>query len=480
MLLIGRLPPQKELNAIPVGRILPDAWKGLSASAVEFLKKATAPDLEARFQSFDECIDQLRKVDFGPDNRGLLLPGELPPLPSGAFITASATSIEGPAPLVGFDAELARRDGNDFSGGDLGDTMDLTTMDPQTQATAGAPEPDSSAGVGVKTGFETRIGPGIAAGPIRPTDGVREVDAASHREQVEGVGQTRAFTAKDAAVVLDDAASATQPEISASTAQALAAARGGGSSKALVIGGVLVLLIALAAVATMMSKGAAPDDQATLAALRAYESAVRDGDWSVAESTASGLPAAAAELDAGKVLLALDQLLAGEPGKAREQSEPLRSLGGELGARAGLVYAAASRLASVDGYADAIASYVDVAGCTDSACAALRDRAERARAEACLVAGTAAEGCSGLSGRDERTMQLLASLVLLEDGHRDRGQLVLTRALAQGDPDGSCVENAVLSRWAAESTLSAELRSRAVAAGAASARSAEQCALFAK
>ena len=242
----------------------------------------------------------------------------------------------------------------------------------------------------------------------------------------------------------------------------------------------VALLVVLGVVATMMSKGAAPDEQATLAALRAYEAAVRDADWSVAESTASGLPAAAAELDAGKVLLALDLLLAGEPGKAREQSAPLRSLGGELGARAGLVYAAASRLASVDGYVDSIASYGEVVGCSDPACGSLRERAERARSEACLVAGVGTEGCSGLSGRDERTVQLLASLVLLEDGHADRGQLVLTRALGQGDSDGSCVENAVLSRWLAEATLSADLHARAASLGAASARSVEQCTLFAK
>ena len=144
VMLVGRLPPQKELNAIPVGRILPEAWQGLSPSVVSFLQKATAADLEERFQSFDECIDQLGKVNFGSDNRGLLLPGELPPLPSGAFITVSATSIEGPAPLIGFDAELARRDGNGRPE-DIGDTMDLTTMSPDVQAAAGAPEPPPGA-----------------------------------------------------------------------------------------------------------------------------------------------------------------------------------------------------------------------------------------------------------------------------------------------------------------------------------------------
>jgi len=478
VMLVGRLPPQKELNAIPVGRILPEAWAGLSPAVVSFLQKTTAADLEERFQSFDECIDQLGKVNFGADNRGLLLPGELPPLPSGAFITVSATSIEGPAPLIGFDAELARRDGSGRPE-DLGDTMDLTTMSPEVQEAAGAPEPPPGEGVGVKTGFETRIGADLTGVPQRPTEGVRDVDTDTYRQQFEGVGQTRAFTSTDAGTLPGSSGDSTEG-LSGSTEQALAAVRGGGSSKGLLVGVIVVLLVAVGVIGVMMSKPAAPSDESTLMALRAFEAAARDGNWSIAESTVSGLPAAAADLDAGKVLTSLDLLLAGDAFKARDMSKPLCQLDGELGARAGLVYAAATRLASVDGYSEAAESYARVGKCSDPACASLRERAERARAEVCLVLGNTAADCGGLTTRDERTTGLLASLVLLEDGHGDRGQLVLASALTAGNADGGCVENSVLSRWAAEPSLSAVLRERVSADGGEASRSAEQCALFGK
>ena len=240
----------------------------------------------------------------------------------------------------------------------------------------------------------------------------------------------------------------------------------------------LVLLAVGGGVAAMLSQAAAPSADATLAALRAYELAAAGGDWSIAESTASALPAAAAELDSGKVLLALDALIAGDVAQALEQSRDLQALGGELGARSSLIYAAASRLGSVDGYAEAIAAYGKVASCKDAPCNSIRARAERARRESCVVLGPSARGCVGMPVLEKRAQSLSASLVLLEDGHSDRAQLVLVDALSQGEADGSCLENAVLARWAAEASLSRELRDRVKSAGVASARSPEQCALF--
>lgn len=474
VLLQGRLPPQKELNAIPVGRILPEAWKGLSPTVVGFLQQATAADLEERFQTFDEVLDQLGKLSFGSDNRGLLLPGELPPLPSGAFITASVTSIDGPAPLLGFDDELARRGPAGVEG--LGDTVDLTTMDSGQQAAA---EPPPTQGLGVRTGFETRLG------PVRPTDGVRPATDQAQMDRAAAVGETRSFASTGGGVdvnrsteQLDATSGTSQTSIAATTEQALAAARGEGKSRGLMIA-VLVLLVAVGGgIAAILSQGAAPSDDATLAALRAYELAAARGDWTIAESTAAALPAGAAQLDSGKVLLALDALIAGDVAQAREQSRDLQELGGELGARSSLIYAAASRLASVDGYAEAIAAYGKVASCKDAPCNSLRARADRARRESCVVLGSSAQGCTGMPVLEQRAQLLSASLVLLEDGHSDRAQLVLADALSQGRADGSCLENSVLARWAAEGSLNRELVQKVKSAGAASARSAEQCALF--
>jgi len=483
VMLAGRVPPQKELNAIPVGRILPEAWEGLGPGVVDFLKQVTAPDLEDRLETFDEVLEQLTKLDFGPDNRGLLLPGELPPLPSGAFITASSSSIEMPAPTMAFDDELARRDPAGAHA--LGDTMDLTSIDSNQQQTA---TPPPSEGVGVRTGFETRIGSTSedGQGPMRPMDGVRPVADAAQMEQAKAVGQTRAYTATDGALVgLSEGAQAPTAGVSldglsTTTEQALAAARGGGKSKGLMAAVVVLLLVIVGGAGVFLSKGAAPSEEATLAALRAYESAAAKGDWSIAESTASSLPGAAAELDSGKVLLALDLLISGKPGKAREQSRPLQALEGELGARASLIYAAATRLDSVDGYSEAVASYTRASQCRDAACQTLRARAERARLESCVVVGPGAEGCAGVPSLSPRAQRLSASLVLLEDGHSDRGQLVLAEALAQGEPDVGCLENSVLTRWASETSLSEELRARVKTIAGSSARSPEQCALFAQ
>ena len=94
--------------------------------------------------------------------------------------------------------------------------------------------------------------------------------------------------------------------------------------------------------------------------------------------------------------------------------------------------------------------------------------------------GSGAKGCAGMPVLTERAQGLASSLVLLEDGHSDRGQLVLAEALAQGQPGSGCLENSVLARWASEKSLSGELRARVKRAGGSSARSPEQCALFAQ
>jgi serine/threonine protein kinase len=484
VMLAGKVPPQKELNAIPVGRIKPEAWQGLSPSVVTFLQQLTAPDLEDRLENFDEVLEQLTKLNFGPDNRGLLLPGELPPLPSGAFITVSSSSVEMPAPTMPFDDELARRDP---AGAGLGDTMDLTSIDSGQQETA---TEHPSEGVGVRTGFETRIGSASAdgEGPMRPMDGVRPVSDATQLEQAKAVGRTRAYTTTEG--VLGGPADAaqmpaegvSQADLSVTTEQALAAVRGGGKSKVL-MAVVMVLLLVVAGGAGVLftlSKGAAPSEEATLNALKAYELAAAKGDWETAGSTASLLPSAAAGLDSGRVLLALDLLIARKYGKAREQSRPLQALEGELGARASLIYAAATRLHSVDGYSDAVASYAIASQCQAAGCQMVRARADRARLECCVVLGLGAEGCGGVLDLSPRARRLSASLVLLEDGHEDRGQLVLAEALALGEPDAGCLENSVLARWASETSLSKELGARVKNIGVSSARNPDQCALFAQ
>jgi serine/threonine protein kinase len=85
-LICAKVPPQVTVNAIPVGRILEEAWEDVPESWTPFLKKLTAPQLEDRAASFDAVLELLRDIDPSEiDDRPLLNPEHLPPLPSAEF-----------------------------------------------------------------------------------------------------------------------------------------------------------------------------------------------------------------------------------------------------------------------------------------------------------------------------------------------------------------------------------------------------------
>ncbi|HCP48323.1 MAG TPA: hypothetical protein DIU15_19950, partial [Deltaproteobacteria bacterium] len=172
-LLCGRTPPQKTLNAIPVGRVLDEAWEPVPAAWQPVLKWCLATALEDRAEHFDEVLERIRALKFGPDERGQLLPGELPPLPSGAFFTSSP-SVEAPIPLADSDT-LDDRPGPD----NLGDTMDLTVVDTNKEEPAAAA---AEHGVGVNTGGQTSLG------PVSPGVGLADMDRLSSGEPI---GATR-------------------------------------------------------------------------------------------------------------------------------------------------------------------------------------------------------------------------------------------------------------------------------------------------
>ena len=85
-LICAKVPPQVVVNSIPVGRILEEAWEDVPEHWEPLLRKLTAPELADRTQDFDDVLDLLRDIDPGElDDRELLQPEHLPPLPSAEF-----------------------------------------------------------------------------------------------------------------------------------------------------------------------------------------------------------------------------------------------------------------------------------------------------------------------------------------------------------------------------------------------------------
>jgi len=465
-LICGRTPPQKTLNSIPVGRVLDTAWDPVPVSWQPVLKWCLATALEDRAEHFDEVLDRIRALKFGPDERGQLLPGELPPLPSGAFFTSSP-SVEAPAPI--FDSDTM----DDGPGPDtLGDTMDLTVVDTNKDEPAAAAA--GGHGVGINTGGQTSLG------PVSPAAAMSDVDRLSSGEVI---GATRPFPAASS----EDIAGSGPLNITSGGADQRAASVPRDETvhlatrkKSPLLLVVLALLVVGGAVAgvVLSSGGGLATDEAVVAAGLAYDAAAAKADWEGAVSAVSGLAPEASALATGSVLLAQDALLAGDLAQAKALAQPHVGAPGGLGARANLVVAAAHRLGSSDGYGSAADAYALAASCQGADCYDLGQRGSRGLAEACLVAGYSPGSCGSVTRVAPGDCSLASSLVLLEDGHVDAGRLGLKTALDEGSATGSCLENAVLVRWAADSGLSGALAAQLREHGARSARDADQCRLF--
>ena len=130
-LICAKVPAQVMVNSIPVGRILEEAWQHVPESWVPLLQRLTAPELEDRAQSFDEVLELFRDMDPGElDNRELLQPSLLPPLPSAEF---GAVAPPPPAAIGRHSVPGRRRlgassDAND-PGVEIGETVALETVE---------------------------------------------------------------------------------------------------------------------------------------------------------------------------------------------------------------------------------------------------------------------------------------------------------------------------------------------------------------
>ncbi len=178
--------------------------------------------------------------------------------------------------------------------------------------------------------------------------------------------------------------------------------------------------------------------------------------------------------------MALDALLQGRPGQAESLVGALAGEAGEVGAQANLLLAGALRLGNANGYERAAGAYAQVTGCSDPACAPLKERARRGLGAACaaLPEGHAACGAHPAPSAD-RDRHLLASLVLLDDGHVDAAGSRLGQALQAPAGEGaSCFEASALRQWSDSGQVPSALRQGVAVAGQAASRDAASCHAF--
>lgn len=252
-------------------------------------------------------------------------------------------------------------------------------------------------------------------------------------------------------------------------------------SRAPLAAAIVVLLGLAGGGAALLGKEKLPAPADVVSAAVRYEQALAMGDADGAKAAVQRLPAGVAEMDEGRLILAVDALAAGDANKARGEARALGSLPGAGGALAGLIEGAASRLSGAGGYGDAVTAYTRVAACSAPDCGPLLEHARTALADACLVVPPGTAGCGGFPGpQDPRDRQLARSLVLRSDGHRDDALAALRTGLATplaGTP--SCLEAEALRRWAsAPGDLPGDLKGTVAVAGKAAARDGAACALF--
>jgi len=143
-LICAKVPPQVVVNSIPVGRILEEAWEDVPEHWESLLRKLTAPELADRTQDFDEVLDLLRDIDPGEiDERELLEPQHLPPLPSaefGAFGGALMPPSDSPHKAR---ARTSRNKASKTDGKDIvvEETINLSTVDEFMQFPGSLQEP---------------------------------------------------------------------------------------------------------------------------------------------------------------------------------------------------------------------------------------------------------------------------------------------------------------------------------------------------
>lgn len=417
-LVTGKVLPQKMKEHIPLGIPLPEAWEGLPPDLAGFIKKLTAPRIDDRAADLNEVRALMEAVDWKQEIGPVVATTELPPLPSGAFVSGSTTAFNSVADLQGSTVGVSY---DNLASDDL---VGMSTAD--FEATDGG-------GPGQLSSSEVP-----SAAPSAPVATRLEIG-------------TRGLTGADSEVAGSVAeAVPNSPESEAVRPERSAVQR------------FLVPLAAVAALAVLgvaiTQKLAGPaDPQQVRAALGHLQASAAVGSWATSFASVDELPSQALNLPDGKVLAATDRLLAGDSRSAQSVDLGHYEAGTATASAAGLLLAASQRLATPTGYSAAVPSYEAALGCEGASCRSLGDRARRGLREACLVAGPGTASCEAeLQGLSEREVLLGGGLVLLGDGHRDIALLKLQVALAQltSGPPASCIELAALQSWARGGSLS--------------------------
>ncbi len=477
-LMTGRVPAQQQTsNRIPTGAVLaeafdsvPEGLQGLFHGCLEF-------QVENRTKTFDDVLDLIRDADWSKlDGRDLEI-GELPPLPTGAYVSGQTGVLASDMSLA-VNALAGSTPGTQIpslpEAGGFADTLDLTVQGPQNE--------ELKAEVG-----KTQVEPGSL--PNVDSGGLTNVRSAVDEELVEEPGPTRAMANAQ------PPASAPEPEpdvITADTQLAPAvrpeagppAPQGppeddvaSGPNKAMLIG-VGAAVLALVAAIAMFATGPTPmpDDATLLGAIQSLEGAALSGD-SIRGGTTGAFFANVPEEDPRRrLLVGIDAVLAGNADAARTAVAGLASSDpGPIGSHAALVEGAAERLAGPDRYAGAVASYDRAARCAGDGCGDLADRAARARADACLV--TPAVGCPA-STLSPRAAHFAAAVVLLGDGHASAADSRIASGLADDDEAAACAEVSLLRTLSGAPNLPSTHRAALADASVAAARTPTDCSLF--
>lgn len=459
VLLTGRLPEQEvSANRIPLGILRHEALAALPPATVRTIQRLTAFEVEDRPQSFKEVLALLDGTDWSEVDRLVPGPQELPPLPSGVFVSGSTSVMEVETLVAGEGTGVGVVTGSptvDQGGaaalgpGTLGfeDTMDLTVGEVQAERRE-KPVPQEP---GPTRPFPAHPDePGVKPAPPRKR---RPAPAA------EEVPPTRPM-----------------PRRKVRRPQAEPAARRNLLVPVLVAVGLAAFVVVV--LALLLRPGPPPGDAELLAIYSRVEAAAVAGDWDGAGKEIEGVPEAALEADPGKLLMALDAYLAGDYPGARARAASLADRNGRVGDLASLLLAGSARLEGEGDYDAAAGAYAAAAGCQGEGCEPLTARAARGLADVCLVSEAAP--CAAGLRRSDRDRGLAASVVLLQDGHSRRAASSLQQGLAtpsEGSP--SCAEVAALRAWApASAGLEATLRETLLEAARGAARDPADCALF--
>jgi len=444
-LVTGKVLPQQKKEHIPLGIPLEAAWDGLPRDLTAFLKRLTAPRTEDRAANIDEVLELIRGVDWSQE-LGVELPAEdLPPLPSGAFVSGATSmfgSVADEGVLTSETLPLNRSEGD---------------LIPSEESMTGAPEefPGETRSQGPEKNVEGAL-PSVTRVQIRsksdikaPILGTRELDGLDFDEDDE------------------------EPE-AAFDRLALPSKRMLFGVSGLAAVGLLLFMLFSASVGPV-EPGQFP------AKIEQLEGYAASGSWQEATDLLSELPKAATDLPGGQLLEATDRLLAGDRSLSTDLGPGLLEQEGVLGAQTRILVAASLRLKSPTSYPAAIEAYRAVLSCSAPVCAPLRSRAQRGLRESCFVAGPTLAVCSEhLSAFPERTTRLAASLVLEGDGHSISAHEQLATLLPQllsGDP-ATCNEITALRSLVARDNLTPLTRGLVGTAALRGARTPGDCSLF--